>query len=228
MIGRNTAITSDISFSRFTRQTREIAKDLVKSGDTIVDLTCRDLELLRTVNDSVNNNCSMIGYADHIERILQARSMFTNKRKALFFNDTFSRNMIKPGSVDLVIGSNILGVRKGTKKNLKEVRRILKHGGRFFFQELISSDKPRQGFITYFKKRDGHIFNKVIFNIQDKLPILRFLQFDIKIIGNGNFYFNGEDISSLQEFCDIVGMRSQDRQEMLSQIYYVCIYGTIR
>lgn len=197
--------------------------NLTKEHDTILSIGCYDLSLLYSIYKHNNKNCSIIGYSDNIEVLYKTRTYFRGIQEITFFGRNFIHNDLKNNSVDLILGNNILGEDK--KNIFREIDRVLTSNGKFVFKELISTAKPHKGFHEYFKKKDNHIFNYIIFNIQHKLKFLKNCKYEIKIIGNGNFYFHTNDITSLQEYCDLYGYRMQTRKKILSEIFLVIIKG---
>jgi len=199
-------------------------KNIVRKNSTIVFVEIKDLSFIKEIYDYLEGECNIICYDNDLNTIIQGRT-FLNKSNILFFNSDFRNSNLDSFTVDIIIGTNLLGEAKKDYKLLNELSRVLKANGKFLFIELVSLNKPFYGFKNYFKKKKEHIFNRIIFNFQSKLNILKKSQYQIKILGNGNFYFNSSDVNSLQEFCDLIGYRSEDRINILSEILLVLIEG---
>lgn len=214
---------SAILMKRHSLQFKDI-KNLIKRKSTIVCVSNEGFDFIKEMYEYLNGESTIIYFDKNVENILKLRK-FIDKPNVIFINNSFENNNLDNQSVDILIGCNLLGENCKSTVLLREFNRILKRDGKFLFLELISLNKPYQGFINYFSKKNEHVFNKIIFNFKKKLKYLRECEYRMKIIGNGNFYFNSYDVKSLQEFCDLLGYRSSDRINILSEILLVSIQG---
>jgi|GEM_PF-1333046 len=200
-------------------------KNLLEKNNTIINIDYYDYNLLSNIYHYLKSDCRIINFIKEKDRVIESRKLFPMDN-IIYFNSDFNNNNLKNDIADIIIGKNIIGAYEKSKK-IKEINRVLKCNGNFFLLEYVSLYKPHTGFKKYFKQDKEHEFNKVIFNFQQKMNILKNCEYEIKILGNGNFYFDSSDINSLQEFCDMLGYGEEHRQYILSNILLVIITGSL-
>jgi hypothetical protein len=199
-------------------------RNIVKPGHTIVDITGQNLFLLLEIYEMLSGVCQLIIYMPGRNKALEYKKIM-EKHNILVLSSTFKENYLKNNIADVIIANNILGDTKKNSLMLNEINRILHPQGSFFFIELVYHNKPHDGFKSYFKKEKTHVFNSIIYNFQEKLKSLKNCEYVIKLVGNGNYYFDSKYINSIQEFCDLLGYEIIDRENILSNILAVIIKG---
>lgn len=199
-------------------------KHILRSGITIVDINENNISLLSQIDKYLKSDYQLIEYIPDLQESIHIRQVL-DKQNMLVINSNFVDNGLKNNIVDLILGKNILGEKENIHKNLKQINRVLNDDGSFVFVELLSFEKPLLGFRSHFKKQPDHMFNLIIYNIDNIMKKIKNCKYELKIIGNGNYYFDNEIINSLQEFCDIYGYDSEDRNIILSSILLVVIKG---
>lgn len=196
-------------------------KNLLKKGNTVILSSFTDYSLISDINDYYENDINIICYDENPENILNAKKLF-DKKNILFFNTAFSNNSLRTNSVDLIVSYNLLG---NNIKLIREVKRVLKINGHFLSYELISYNNPDNNFKKFFKNDQFNKMNQVIFGYKINYIHLKDFITDMKIIGNGNYYFSYHEIKKLQDYCDKFGFTSDVRNKILKEIYLVIISG---
>jgi len=199
-------------------------KDLLRPDMTIADVNVNNISLISRINKHLKNNYHLIEYISDLNESIKIREVL-DKNNILVINSDFKSNGLKNSIVDLIIGKNIFGKKDNIQKSIKEINRVLNDNADFVLVELVSFEKPLLGFRSYFKKQEDHLFNNIVYNLENVMRKVKNCSYEIKIIGNGNFYFDNETKKSLQEFCDIYGYDSEDRNIILSNILLVVIQG---
>lgn len=199
----------------------------IKENSNILCLNAPETEIIKQITSKKFKNLSLTVFEKDLSKALNLRNEFGTKNIQIL-NGEINEGLLKSASIDLIIGKNVLGDPSKNRFLLKEVKRILKNNGGFIFSELVYLKKPINKFYNYFKNKGNAKFSSVIFNFQRKLKKLEDCEYEIKIIGNGNFYFNSRDVNSLQEFCDLLGYKSYERTNILSQILLIVVKGKIK
>ncbi|HPY86579.1 MAG TPA: hypothetical protein PLG34_01175 [Spirochaetota bacterium] len=205
----------------------EDIKPYVRDNSNILCLNSPETALIKQILAKRYKNLSMTIFEKDLSRALNLRNEFRSKNIQII-NGEINEGLLKSASIDLVIGKNILGDPSRNGFLLKEIKRVLKNTGGFVFSELVYLKKPINKFYNYFRNKGDDKFSSVIFDFQRKLKKLEGREYEIKIIGDGNFYFNSRDVNSLQEFCDLLGYKSYERTNILSQIFLIVVKGKIK
>lgn len=200
--------------------------NIIKNGDIIATVDSYNNNLINEIIFKKHKNITIISLNKNVKNIISDKSNFQDNN-ILFFNEDIKSDILKTGVVDIFIGNNILGQYKHNRRLINDSFRFLKNNGAIFFTELISTEKPKTGFKRYFKLKSGNKFNSIIFDAKNRARLLKNCDYEIKTIGNGNFYFDSGDLNFIKEFCDTYGYTDDDIKNIFSKTLLVLIKARI-
>jgi hypothetical protein len=205
----------------YTEIPQEVILKSLKAGSRILFINYTDPDLMVKISEMLDQKVTILCYEENISRVLEARKRIANPN-ILLIHSSFSFDELEPSSIDLAVASKVLGSHNG-KKILGALNRMLSSAGRFYFLELISKKSAPEGYGRYFRKNHSPELNRVLFDFEKIMGSLKKIRMDLRVIGNGNFYFKTTDINSLQEFLDALGHPKDRRGEILSDIFIALI-----
>ena len=133
----------------------------IKTGDSILDLASGSGDLLKLLGH--RSDCNFIGYDSSVRMLKQAKKKIKNKN--IKFVKGVAENLpFKSNSFDIIIVSFGLRNFYDIKKSLREIKRVLKKGCKFYCLEFshINSFSFRKLFYAYSKIIP--LYGKVLLN----------------------------------------------------------------